>query len=349
MNRANRVLHRRDDGDGESISSLIHHPSVDVEHSPLRGDLSDEDLLAVTNARLSRIIAANADADRDVVVLKGTRTPPATPGTAKDADAGRKKDVGSHSDNTVADDADADLDAEEIAIAGRKTMPKLKDGTPSPRRQPQQRDHQVALQDKTKPKYPKTPPASSDGDGSGEDGNDPLIVAASSDPGEIAARQEIQSILTKAPIIIFSKSYCPYSRRAKQVLLHDYDIVPKPYVVELDQLTDPLPSKKKSKSKSKEKETASTKTTMGRKIQDLLKSLTGRSTVPNIMIASQSLGGSDEIVDLHNQGKLADTIRKLAGKRIVSVEPVDTTTATTTDGRGDEKKILKETKKKRKQ
>ncbi|RMZ92427.1 hypothetical protein DV736_g309, partial [Chaetothyriales sp. CBS 134916] len=250
-------------------------------HSPLRGDLSDEDLLAVTNARLSRIIDKNSDVERDgVVVLKGTRTPPATPESAKEAD-GRGKDVrpDSDSDKAVVDDSDHS-NVEEIAIAGRKTM--------------------------DKPKYPKTPPASSDGsaDSSSED-DDPLTSgassssnSASSDPGEMAARQELQSILKKAPIIIFSKSYCPYSRRAKQVLLHDYDIVPKPYIVELDQLTDRTPP-----------------TTMGRKIQDLLKSLTGRSTVPNIMIASQSLGGSDEIVDLHNQGKLADTIRRLAGKQ----------------------------------
>ncbi|RMZ80389.1 hypothetical protein DV738_g2814, partial [Chaetothyriales sp. CBS 135597] len=103
----------------------------------------------------------------------------------------------------------------------------------------------------------------------------------------VAGRTSMPKAGSKAPMIIFSKSYCPYSRRAKEVLLHEYDIVPKPYV-----------------------------------IQDLLKTLTGRATVPNIMIASQSLGGSDEIVDLHNQGLLAERIRKMAGQRIVSVELV---------------------------
>jgi hypothetical protein len=60
--------------------------------------------------------------------------------------------------------------------------------------------------------------------------------------------------------------------------------------------------------------------TIGRKLQDLLASLTGRRTVPNIMINAQSLGGSDDIARLHAEGTLADEIKKLGGKRIVSIE-----------------------------
>ena len=60
--------------------------------------------------------------------------------------------------------------------------------------------------------------------------------------------------------------------------------------------------------------------TLGRKLQDLLASLTGRRTVPNIMINAQSLGGSDDIVRMHEDGTLEAAIKKLGGKRIVSVE-----------------------------
>jgi hypothetical protein len=60
--------------------------------------------------------------------------------------------------------------------------------------------------------------------------------------------------------------------------------------------------------------------TLGRKLQDLLASLTGRRTVPNIMINAQSLGGSDDIARMHAEGTLEEEIKKLGGKRIVSIE-----------------------------
>ncbi|RMD41730.1 hypothetical protein DV735_g3394, partial [Chaetothyriales sp. CBS 134920] len=198
----------------------------------------------------------------------------------------------------VVTDPDDEDDEEQIPIAGRKTMPKTSNSNKADAKSADSKSKSKPSKDEkiNKPKYPMT----SGGD-AGDDSDSPLIAvaASSSDPAEIAAREELQSILKKAPMIIFSKSYCPYSRRAKEILLHDYDIVPKPYVP---------PS--------------SSPPTMGKKIQDLLKTLTGRATVPNIMIASQSLGGSDEIVELHNQGLLAERIRTMAGKRIVSVEPI---------------------------
>lgn len=60
--------------------------------------------------------------------------------------------------------------------------------------------------------------------------------------------------------------------------------------------------------------------TLGRKLQDLLATLTGRRTVPNIMINAQSLGGSDDIAKMDAEGTLEEEIKKLGGKRIVSVE-----------------------------
>jgi glutaredoxin len=38
-----------------------------------------------------------------------------------------------------------------------------------------------------------------------------------------------------ATVIIFSKSYCPFSAKAKRILVEKYSIVPAPFVVELDQ------------------------------------------------------------------------------------------------------------------
>lgn len=36
-------------------------------------------------------------------------------------------------------------------------------------------------------------------------------------------------------VIIFSKSYCTFSTKAKRILLEKYTIIPEPYVVELNE------------------------------------------------------------------------------------------------------------------
>ena len=97
-------------------------------------------------------------------------------------------------------------------------------------------------------------------------------------------------------VIIFSKSYCPYSKRAKGILLEKYTISPAPYVVELDE--HPL----------------------GKQLQDQLKVRTDRKTVPNIMVNGVSMGGSDEIVELDNADRLAAKIRDLGNKRVEITE-----------------------------
>lgn len=95
-----------------------------------------------------------------------------------------------------------------------------------------------------------------------------------------------------SPVIIFSKSYCPYSKKAKSLLLGDYQIDPAPYVVELDQ--HPL----------------------GPGIQAELGDRTGRKTVPNILVGGISIGGSDDIAKLDQEKTLIEKIMSLAGKRL---------------------------------
>jgi len=120
-------------------------------------------------------------------------------------------------------------------------------------------------------------------------------------------------------VIIFSKSYCPYSKRAKALLLETYTITPAPYVVELDLMTQEVP-RPQSHSDPSVDDDNTPPSTLGRKLQDLLATLTGRKTVPNITINSQSLGGSDDIVRMDTEGTLIDEIKKLGGNRIVSIE-----------------------------
>ncbi|KAI9800995.1 MAG: hypothetical protein M1825_003529 [Sarcosagium campestre] len=106
-------------------------------------------------------------------------------------------------------------------------------------------------------------------------------------------KSELGSILKRSPIIIFSKTYCPHSMQAKELLVKKYKIVPAPFVVELDE--HPL----------------------GARLQDALEQTTGRRTVPNILVSGRSIGGADEVTELEDKGELIDKVKKMAGKRIM--------------------------------
>lgn len=93
-------------------------------------------------------------------------------------------------------------------------------------------------------------------------------------------------------VIIFSKTYCPHSKKAKEILLNKYSIEPAPFVVELD------------------------KHPLGPQLQAFLGEKTGRKTVPNILVNSVSIGGGDDIVELDNQKKLLPRIVDLGQKKV---------------------------------
>lgn len=130
-----------------------------------------------------------------------------------------------------------------------------------------------------------------------ESGPEGAADAASSETEEEhKAEQELRSILKKAPVIIFSKTYCGFSERAKVLLLERYIVDPTPFVVELD--VHPL----------------------GPELQDLLKQTTGRGTVPNIMVNGVSIGGSDDIAALDRGGELIAKVQDLGEARQVSMK-----------------------------
>ncbi|MCJ1268130.1 hypothetical protein MMC22_008016 [Lobaria immixta] len=107
---------------------------------------------------------------------------------------------------------------------------------------------------------------------------------------------ELNSILKMGPIIVFSKSWCPYSKKAKSILLEKYSIVPAPYVVELDQ--HPL----------------------GAGLQSALEKSTGRRTVPNVLINGKSIGGGDDVETLDVSGELVNKVKTMGGKRIMEAK-----------------------------
>jgi len=130
------------------------------------------------------------------------------------------------------------------------------------------------------------------------------------------AKDELNAILKRAPsmstlsmsyccmmltlfssclVIVFSKSYCPFSAKAKSILLKKYSIVPEPYVVELDHHK------------------------LGRALQSVLGESTGRRTVPNVLVNGKSIGGGDDVSALDQEDQLASTLKNLGGKWIQEV------------------------------
>ncbi|CAO2039882.1 unnamed protein product [Urochloa humidicola] len=87
----------------------------------------------------------------------------------------------------------------------------------------------------------------------------------------------VQNAIYSNRITIFSKTYCPYSMRAKRIFR---DLKEDPYIVELDLRED------------------------GRNIQSVLLDLVGRHTVPQVFVNGQHVGGSDDTVNALSNGQL---------------------------------------------
>ncbi|KAL8193798.1 hypothetical protein R6Q57_026490 [Mikania cordata] len=101
-------------------------------------------------------------------------------------------------------------------------------------------------------------------------------VAASRSPSAF-----VQTVIYSNKIAIFSKSYCPYCRRAKRIFS---ELKEQPYVVELDLRDD------------------------GYKIQNVLLDLVGRRTVPQIFVNGKHIGGADDLEVAIRNGVLQDLL-----------------------------------------
>ncbi|KAL0099603.1 hypothetical protein PUN28_019786 [Cardiocondyla obscurior] len=87
----------------------------------------------------------------------------------------------------------------------------------------------------------------------------------------------INDSIAKNAIVIFSKTYCPYCKMAKQV----FDSLKKTYItVELDDRED------------------------AQEIQDVLGQLTGARTVPRVFVNGECLGGGTDVKKLYESGEL---------------------------------------------
>ncbi|PIL31533.1 hypothetical protein GSI_06235 [Ganoderma sinense ZZ0214-1] len=99
----------------------------------------------------------------------------------------------------------------------------------------------------------------------------------------MAVKDLVENSISENKIVVFSKSWCPYCRRAKNLLTSKFPEA-KTKILELDELQE------------------------GDAIQDYLREKTGQRTVPNIFISQKHVGGCDAVVALDAQDKLATLV-----------------------------------------
>ncbi|KAI8051596.1 thioredoxin-like protein [Syncephalis plumigaleata] len=97
---------------------------------------------------------------------------------------------------------------------------------------------------------------------------------------------EIEHRIKSHPVLVFSKTYCPYSVRAKKILNRYPDMDPKYFTIEVDLRPD------------------------ADGIKEYLIKKTGQDTFPNIFIDGKSVGGSDKLASMEADGSLSTQLHK---------------------------------------
>jgi len=102
-----------------------------------------------------------------------------------------------------------------------------------------------------------------------------------------AVRAEIDNLLKEKKVVVISKSYCPFCKKAKQVLAK-YNI-PKECIEIKEIENDPNCEE----------------------IQKYMMELTGGRSVPRVFIGGKCIGGGDETQSMHNKGKLEPLLKSV--------------------------------------
>ncbi|CAL9733151.1 glutaredoxin-1 [Monosporozyma unispora] len=113
-----------------------------------------------------------------------------------------------------------------------------------------------------------------------KDGDDHIIVKEDT-------LRAIQSLIDKNPILIVSKTHCPYGKQSYITFTHACK-VPKDMikVIQLDEMK------------------------YGSELQKGLFQMNGQRTVPHIYINHKFIGGNDDLQDLKNKGKLKALVQE---------------------------------------
>ncbi|EQC37575.1 thioredoxin reductase (NADPH) [Saprolegnia diclina VS20] len=103
------------------------------------------------------------------------------------------------------------------------------------------------------------------------------MEASSSD----VTKSAVKELIGASQVVLFSKSYCQFSERVKE-LFDDMDI--QSLTIDLDDLDE------------------------GAHIQDALRDMTQQCTIPNVFINGKHIGGCESVMKLVKANKLMDTI-----------------------------------------
>ncbi|KAF5765962.1 putative thioredoxin-disulfide reductase [Helianthus annuus] len=95
------------------------------------------------------------------------------------------------------------------------------------------------------------------------------------------ASAKAKDLVSSNPVVVFSKSYCPYCVSVKKLLT---ELGSTFKAIELDQESD------------------------GGEMQAALHEWTGQRTVPNVFIGGKHIGGCDSTTAMHQAGKLVPAL-----------------------------------------
>ena len=100
-------------------------------------------------------------------------------------------------------------------------------------------------------------------------------------------KEKIDTLLQEKKIVVISKSYCPFCKKAKEVLAK-YNI-PNEHIAILEIEND----------------------SSCEEIQKYMQVLTGGRSVPRVFIGGKCIGGGDETMALHNNGQLESLLKNV--------------------------------------
>ncbi|BGP36084.1 hypothetical protein JCM10296v2_007936 [Rhodotorula toruloides] len=114
------------------------------------------------------------------------------------------------------------------------------------------------------------------------------VYAAMEEPRRPKSALEVQveKMVRRVPVVVFSKTTCPFSKRAKE-RLEELQLFPSAHIVEVDLRPDVIA------------------------LKALLARRTNHSTWPNIIIGSRSIGGADDLDRLLESGELGEMLEEV--------------------------------------
>lgn len=116
-----------------------------------------------------------------------------------------------------------------------------------------------------------------------------MASSSSSSASPMDAKKTVDDAVVQYPVLVFSKTYCPYCTRAKNALAEAGAKDVK--VFELDKMGP-----------------------AGTSIQRYISEKYRHSTVPSVFIGGEFIGGGDETAGLQRAGKLAAKVSAAASK-----------------------------------